>query len=91
MTDFRNLQYYIAQIRATPTAEEYYLEGYSLLRQCAAEAQAVLAAPFAATTTSPGGNSEQGKAQLRSYVSSTLSLGDDPFSALFEFDAAMML
>lgn len=91
MTDFRNLQYYIAQIRATPTAEEYYLEGYSLLRQCAAEAQAVLAAPFAAATTSPGGNSEQGKAQLRSYVFSTLSLGGDPFGALFEFDAAMML
>ena len=91
MTDFRNLQYYIAQIRATPTAEEYYLEGYSLLRQCAAEAQAVLAAPFAAATTSPGGNSEQGKAQLRSYVFSTLSLGDDPFGALFEFDTAMML
>lgn len=68
MTDFRNLQYYIAQIRATPTAEEYYLEGYSLLRQCAAEAQAVLAAPFAATTTSPGGNAEQEKAQLRSII-----------------------
>jgi len=89
MTDFRNLQYYIAQIRATPTAEEYYLEGYSLLRQCAAEAQAVLAAPFAATTTPPGGNVEQKKAQLISYVFSIVSLGDDPFGALFEFDASM--
>jgi hypothetical protein len=66
MSDFRNLQYYIAQIRATPTAEEYYLEGYTLLRQCAADAQAILSAPFAAATTSPGGNPEREKAQLRS-------------------------
>ena len=90
MTDYRNLQYYIRQIQATPTAEEYYLEGYSLLRQCAAEAQAVLNAPFAATTTSPGGNAER-EAELRSYVFSILSPADDPFDALFEFDAAMML
>ncbi|KAF2503371.1 hypothetical protein BU16DRAFT_38529 [Lophium mytilinum] len=68
MSDFRNLQYYIAQIRATPTAEEYYLEGYALLRQCATEAQAVLSAPFAASTTSPDGNPEREKAQLRSII-----------------------
>lgn len=66
MSDFRNLQYYIAQLRATPTAEEYYLEGYVLLRQCATDAQTILSAPFAAPTTSPGGNPEQEKAQLRS-------------------------
>ena|SRR6266702_1727398 len=81
MSDFRNLQYYIAQIQATPTAEEYYLEGYSLLRQCAAEAQAVLVTPYTATTTPPGGNPELEKAQLKSYVFSILSPGDDPFGA----------
>jgi len=81
MSDFRNLQYYIAQIQATPTAEEYYLEGYSLLRQCAAEAQAVLVTPYTATTTPPGGNPELEKAQLKSYVFSILSPRDDPFGA----------
>jgi hypothetical protein len=90
MNDLRNLQHYIAQIPATPTAEEYYLEGYSLLRQCAAEARVALA-PFTGPTTSPGGNLELKKAQLRSYVFSILSPGDDSFGALFEFDAAMKL
>lgn len=65
MTDFRNLQYYLSQLRANPTAEEYYLEGYSLLRQCTAEAQAILEAPFAAGTSSPSGDAEREKAQLR--------------------------
>ncbi|KAF2732858.1 hypothetical protein EJ04DRAFT_535800 [Polyplosphaeria fusca] len=68
MSDFRNLQYYLSQLRATPTAEEYYLEGYSLLRQCSDEAQAILDAPFSATTTSPGGDSEREKTQLRGVI-----------------------
>lgn len=68
MTDFRNMQYYLglAQLRATPTAEEYYLEGYSLLRQCTSEAQAILTAPFSAVTTLPDGDAEGEKAQLQS-------------------------
>ena len=90
MIDFRNLQHYIDQIRATPTAEEYFLEGYSLLRQCAAEARVALA-PFTGPTTSPGGNPELKKEQLRSYVFSILSPGNDSFGALFGFDAAMKL
>ena len=65
MTDFRNLQYYLSQLRASPTAEEYYLEGYSLLRQCSAEAQAILDAPFAASSAAPQGDSEREKQQLR--------------------------
>jgi hypothetical protein len=65
MTDFRNLQYYLNQLRANPTAEEYYLEGYSLLRQCTLEAQAILQNPFSASTSSPGGDAEREKQQLR--------------------------
>lgn len=65
MGDFRNLQYYLSQLRATPTAEEYYLEGYSLLRQCAAEAQSILETPFAASSGAPGGDPEREKLQLR--------------------------
>lgn len=65
MTDFRNLQHYISQIRASPTAEEYYLEGYSLLRECVAEAQAVLQTPFAGNSGGTMGNPEQERQQLR--------------------------
>lgn len=68
MTDFRNLQHYIASIRANPSAEEYHEEGYVVLRQCATEAQAVLAHPFNASAISPMGNAEQEKTQLRQYV-----------------------
>lgn len=65
MSDFRNLQYYLSQLRPTPMAEEYYLEGYSLLRQCSAEAQTILATPFAATSGATGGDPEREKQQLR--------------------------
>lgn len=65
MTDFRSLQYYLSQLRATPTAEEYYLEGYSLLRECTSAAQAILAQPFSASPNAPGGNVEREKQQLR--------------------------
>ncbi|KAL1591992.1 hypothetical protein SLS60_011584 [Paraconiothyrium brasiliense] len=65
MSDFRNLQYYLSQLRASPTAEEYYLEGYSLLRQCTSEAQSILTTPFAATSGATGGDPEREKQQLR--------------------------
>jgi hypothetical protein len=65
MTDFRNLQYYLVQLRPSPTAEEYYLEGYSLLRQCIEEAQSILAKPFAATSSPSEGDVEKQKQQLR--------------------------
>ena len=65
MTDFRNLQHYLVQLRATPTAEEYYLEGYSLLRQCTSEAQTILQTPFAGSASSGSGDPESEKQQLR--------------------------
>ncbi|KAF1965133.1 hypothetical protein BU23DRAFT_34967 [Bimuria novae-zelandiae CBS 107.79] len=68
MSDFRNLQHYLSQIRASPTAEEYYLEGYSLLRQCTSEAQAILATPFTATSGATGGDPEREKQQLRGII-----------------------
>ncbi|EOD45826.1 uncharacterized protein LTHEOB_2522 [Neofusicoccum parvum] len=67
MTDFRNLQHYIAQIRVTPSPEEFYLEGYTLLRHCHAEAQAVLTAPFN-TNTSPGDDLEQQRILLKAVL-----------------------
>jgi hypothetical protein len=64
MTDFRNLQHYLVQLRAAPTAEEYYLEGFSLLRQCAAEAQTILQTPFSSSGATTG-DPEHEKQQLR--------------------------
>jgi hypothetical protein len=65
MSDFRNLQYYISQVQANPAPEDYYLEGYTLLRTVIAEAQAVLASPYSYATGHPQGDPETEKAQLR--------------------------
>ena len=66
MTDFRNLQHYLSQLHATPTAEEYYLEGYSLIRSCVSEAQAILQTPFSASIGATSGDPERERQQLRS-------------------------
>jgi hypothetical protein len=69
VSDFRNLQHYMAQIHTNPSAEEYYLPGYSLLRACITEAQAVLASPYGqGGNEDPRGDVEAEKAQLRAYV-----------------------
>ncbi|KAF2025708.1 hypothetical protein EK21DRAFT_116562 [Setomelanomma holmii] len=68
MTDFRNLQHYLVQLRASPTAEEYYLEGYSLLRECTTEAQTILQIPFAGHNGAATGDPEQEKQQLRTII-----------------------
>lgn len=68
LSDFRNLQHFIAGIRANPSAEEYYEQGYVVLRQCAAEAQALLAQPFDSHALEPDGDEEEEKAQLKQYV-----------------------
>jgi len=69
VSDFRNLQHYIAQIQANPSAEDYYLQGYTLLRASITEAQAVLASPYAyGAAADPEGDVEAEKAQLQAYV-----------------------
>ncbi len=54
MNDFRTLQHHISslisRVHANPPDEQsYYLDGYVVLRQCAAESQAVLAAHYNTT------------------------------------------
>lgn len=66
VSDFRNLQNYIAHVQIAPSAEDYYLTGYALIRQCVAEAQAVLAQPFRSSSAAPGGNAEREREQLQS-------------------------
>ncbi|KAL8913373.1 MAG: hypothetical protein Q9172_007303 [Xanthocarpia lactea] len=46
MTDFQALQRRIAEYAPDPSPEEYFEEGYEVLRQCRAEAQAVLIVPY---------------------------------------------
>ncbi|KAI4766019.1 hypothetical protein E4T52_00331 [Aureobasidium sp. EXF-3400] len=65
LSDFRHLQHYIANIRANPSAEDYYEEGYCVLRQCAEEAHALLAQPYDCQGPEPDGDCEQEKAQLQ--------------------------
>lgn len=46
INDFHLIQRQMSQYQATSSPDEYHEEGYKVLRQCRAEAQAVLAAPF---------------------------------------------
>ena len=66
MGDYRNLQTYMANIRASPSAEEYNEDGYVVLRQCVAQSQALLQQPFQSEAAQRG-DEEQNKAQLRRY------------------------
>lgn len=64
MTDFRNIESYLASIRASPSAEEYNEEGYVLLRHCVTESQVLLAQPFQ-SQSGVRGNHEQDKRTLQ--------------------------
>jgi len=68
MTDFRNLQNYIASIRAAPSAEEYNEEGFVLLRHCEAEAKTLLQQGFNMASSGQRADDEQQKLQLRRCV-----------------------
>ncbi|KAI4275909.1 MAG: hypothetical protein L6R38_005783 [Xanthoria sp. 2 TBL-2021] len=46
MTEFQSLQRRIAEYSPNHSPDEYFEEGYEVLRQCRAEAQAVLVAPY---------------------------------------------
>lgn len=60
MTDLREMLYYLAALRAPLATEDYYLEGYSLLRHCISESQAIVGTPFSA------GDAEDEGVQLQS-------------------------
>jgi hypothetical protein len=73
MNDFRNAQYHIASLQANPSPGEYYLEGYAWLRQCVAEAQALLNQAYTHTPQDPDGDDETEKSLLKLYVSNSTS------------------
>lgn len=74
MNDFATLQRQIADLMADPLGDgDSPCEGHNLLRQCASDARAILAAQFATgiCQTPVGGDTtgqEQEKAQLQRFV-----------------------
>ena len=66
MNDFRTLQHLITQLEANPSADDYYEEGYQILRQCHTEAQAVLNSQYDTGALQASGSvGEQEKRQLQ--------------------------
>lgn len=69
MNDFRTLQFHISQHQIdAPSQDEYWEEGYVVARQCAAEAQAILATHFnpgLVVQGSDNGDGEQERLQLQ--------------------------
>jgi len=71
MNDFSTIQHKISQYRVNPPQGDYHLAGYAILRQCHAEAQAVLATHFDPGSVQGSGSSDdQTKRQLQRYVES---------------------
>ncbi|KAL8946814.1 MAG: hypothetical protein Q9222_006839 [Ikaeria aurantiellina] len=69
MTDFQILQRRIAEYAPNPPPEDYYEEGYEVLRQCRAEAQAVLVVPYPVDLSQvSSGLGEQEKRQLQRII-----------------------
>lgn len=64
ISDFGNIQNYIASIRARPSSEEYNEDGYVLLRRCAAESHALLAQPFQTVNMGKGREDDEGNKVL---------------------------
>ncbi|KAI0142512.1 hypothetical protein F4776DRAFT_612325 [Hypoxylon sp. NC0597] len=67
LSDFRNLQYYIATAPVDPpNTDDYYTEGWAALRQCSIDGHHIL--NVAADITVPqtgGGEAEQARAELK--------------------------
>lgn len=66
MNDFQRLQQYLMQPQPSPSVDDYYEEGYEILRQCRAAASAVLAAEYDPDLRqSPNESGELEKRQLQ--------------------------
>lgn len=66
MNDFQMLQQYLMQTQPNPPVDDYYEEGYELLRQCRTAAQAVLSAQYDHEPQQvSGGAGESEKRQLQ--------------------------
>jgi len=64
VSDFRKIQHFLASIQANPSVHEYHEHGFVVLRQCIAEARALLSQSFYSQAPDPDGDEEQEKMQL---------------------------
>lgn len=70
ISDYRNIQTHIANMRTSPSAEEYHEECHTILRQSVAAAQTLLAHPFQPPSPGAKGSDDEAiKSQLRQYIS----------------------
>ncbi|KAL8783094.1 MAG: hypothetical protein Q9213_004851 [Squamulea squamosa] len=67
MIEFQSLQRRIAEYAPNPSPDEYFEEGYEVLRQCRAEALAVLVVPYPEQSPAPSGSADPEKLQLQRY------------------------
>lgn len=66
LEDFRVVQYYIAAVPADPeNPEDYGLDGYAALRQCAIDGQHILNCAADTSVPSASNEEEQMKAELK--------------------------
>lgn len=75
LDDFRTLQYYISAAPVDPEdGDEYYTEGWAVLRQCALDGQHILNCGADITVPQSNGHpDEQAKAELKQSVYLSLS------------------
>ncbi|KAI1083377.1 hypothetical protein F5B20DRAFT_577058 [Whalleya microplaca] len=67
LSDFRTLQYYVAAAPVDPLdSEDYYTEGWAVLRQCALDGRYILNLP--ADMTAPNGKDTEAKAELKQVI-----------------------
>lgn len=66
INDFRTLLYHISQLKPDSTEDGEYAEGFTLMRQCVAEARGLLAAQFDMDSMqNSNGDDEWQKVQLQ--------------------------
>lgn len=69
MNDYQTIQRRISEFQVVAPQHDYQEHGYTILRQCRAEAQAVLAAPYEYELLQvPSGPGEAEKRQLQRQV-----------------------
>ncbi|KAK3173591.1 hypothetical protein OEA41_006923 [Lepraria neglecta] len=69
MRDYQNIQRRISQIQASPHSDEYHEVGYTILRQCHAEARVLLNTPYPPEMLHPPtGPNETEKRQLQRVI-----------------------
>lgn len=68
MNDYRTLLLHISQQQADASPEEYYEDGFTVLRECHAAAQRLLSANYQPCPVTGTGNAETEKAELQRYA-----------------------